>query len=51
MGQVPEVPEGVDTGVPTPARIYDYMPRGGNYFDTDRRAAASRQVSRRARDR
>jgi hypothetical protein len=39
MGQVPEVPEGVDTGVPTPARIYDYMLQGSNYFDADRYAA------------
>ena len=39
MEQVPEVPEGVDTGVPTPARIYDYMLQGSNYFDADRHAA------------
>ena len=29
MEQVPDVPEGVDTGAPTPARIYDDMLRGG----------------------
>jgi hypothetical protein len=39
MDQVPEVPEGVDTGMPTPARIYDYMLQGSNYFDADRYAA------------
>jgi hypothetical protein len=39
MEQVPEVPEGVDTGMPTPARIYDYMLQGSNYFDADRHAA------------
>ncbi len=39
MAQVPEIPEGVATGVPTPARIYDYMLRGSNHFEADRRAA------------
>ena len=39
MTQVPQVPAGVDTTVPTPARIYDYMLRGHNYFDVDRLAS------------
>jgi S-adenosyl methyltransferase len=39
MDQAPEVPEGVDTGVPTPARIYDYMLQGRSFFDADRYAA------------
>ena len=34
----PEVPPGVDTSVPTAARIYDYMLRGHNYFEADLRA-------------
>jgi len=34
----PEVPVGVDTSVPTAARIYDYMLRGKNYFEADERA-------------
>jgi len=34
----PEVPAGVDTSVPTAARIYDYMLRGKNYFEADERA-------------
>jgi trans-aconitate methyltransferase len=38
MHQAPEVPAGVDTSVPTAARIYDYMLRGQNYFDADERA-------------
>ena len=37
--QVPRTPAGVDTGRPTPARIYDYMLQGNNYFDADRHAA------------
>jgi hypothetical protein len=32
-------PAGVDTGRPTPARIYDYMLHGSNYFPVDRVAA------------
>ena len=32
MNEVPQVPAGVDTGRPTPARIYDYMLQGNNYF-------------------
>jgi hypothetical protein len=38
------VPEGVDVSKPTPARIYDYMLRGHNYFDVD--AAAAEQILR-----
>jgi SAM-dependent methyltransferase len=38
MTQAPRVPPGVDTNVPTPARIYDYMLRGRNNFEPDRRA-------------
>jgi S-adenosyl methyltransferase len=37
MGQ--EMPAGVDTGRASPARIYDYMLRGNNYFQVDRLAA------------
>jgi len=39
MTQAPNVPPGVDTSIPTPARIYDYMLRGHHYFDSDQRAA------------
>src|SRR6478672_9465987 len=39
MNEVPQVPAGVDTGRPTPARIYDYMLQGTNYFQADRFAA------------
>jgi hypothetical protein len=39
MTEVPQAPAGVDTTVPTPARIYDYMLRGHNYFDADMFAA------------
>jgi SAM-dependent methyltransferase len=38
MTEGPRVPAGVDTTVPTAARIYDYMLRGHNYFDADERA-------------
>ena len=34
-----EMPAGVDTGRASPARIYDYMLRGNNYFQVDRLAA------------
>ena len=34
-----DIPAGVDTGRPTPARIYDYMLQGNNYFQVDRFAA------------
>ncbi len=33
------VPPGVDTGVPSPARIYDYLLGGDNNFPADRAAA------------
>src|SRR3989442_5458441 len=39
MNEAPQVPAGVDTGRPTPARIYDYMLQGNNYFQVDRFAA------------
>jgi S-adenosyl methyltransferase len=39
MSEVHRIPVGVDTGRPTPARIYDYMLRGNNYFQVDRFAA------------
>src|SRR6266576_4061927 len=39
MNEAPQVPVGVDTGRPTPARIYDYMLQGNNYFQVDRFAA------------
>ena len=39
MAQASHVPPGVDTNVPTPARIYDYMLRGHNYFERDKQAA------------
>jgi hypothetical protein len=38
MNQSPVVPQGVDTSIPTSARIYDYMLGGHNYFDADERA-------------
>ena len=38
MHQAPDVPAGVDTSVPTAARIYDYMLRGHNYFEADYQA-------------
>jgi hypothetical protein len=33
--QVPRAPSGVDISRPAPARIYDYMLRGDNHFQTD----------------
>src|SRR5215469_9581525 len=39
MNESPQIPAGVDTGRPTPARIYDYMLQGSNYFQVDRFAA------------
>jgi S-adenosyl methyltransferase len=39
MTQARNVPPGVDTSVPTPARIYDYMLRGHHYFERDQQAA------------
>jgi hypothetical protein len=37
--QVPRAPAGADYGRPAPARIYDYMLRGDNHFQTDILAA------------
>jgi hypothetical protein len=39
MTQPSSVPAGVNTSIPTPARIYDYMLRGHNYFERDQQAA------------
>jgi S-adenosyl methyltransferase len=39
MTEASRVPPGVDTSIPTPARIYDYMLRGHNYFERDQQAA------------
>src|SRR5581483_6184053 len=39
MNEASDIPAGVDTGRPTPARIYDYMLQGHNYFQVDRLAA------------
>ena len=39
MNEASDIPAGVDTGRPTPARIYDYMLQGSNYFAADRMAA------------
>jgi hypothetical protein len=39
MTRAPRIPPGVDTSVPTPARIYDYMLRGHNNFESDRQAS------------
>jgi hypothetical protein len=39
MDQAPQIPAGVDTNRPTPARIYDYMLQGSNFFAADRMAA------------
>ncbi|MBV9446060.1 MAG: SAM-dependent methyltransferase [Streptosporangiaceae bacterium] len=39
MTEDPQVPAGVDTSVPTPARIYDYMLLGRSYFEADKGAA------------
>src|SRR6266536_632857 len=39
MNEAPNIPAGVDTGRPTPARIYDYMLQGNSYFQVDRFAA------------
>src|SRR5215469_9146005 len=39
MNESPQIPPGVDTSRPTPARIYDYMLQGSNYFQADRMAA------------
>ncbi|HEV2537397.1 MAG TPA: SAM-dependent methyltransferase [Streptosporangiaceae bacterium] len=39
MTQVPSAPAGVDVSRPAPARIYDYMLRGSNHFQSDVEAA------------
>jgi hypothetical protein len=39
MAHVPRAPAGVDITRPAPARIYDYMLRGSNHFETDVLAA------------
>jgi O-methyltransferase involved in polyketide biosynthesis len=39
MTQDSQLPAGVDTAVPTPARIYDYLLHGSNFFQADRFAA------------
>ncbi len=39
MSEAPHFPAGVDTNRLTPARIYDYMLKGSNYFQADRFAA------------
>jgi hypothetical protein len=39
MAQTPRAPAGVDVSKPAPARIYDYMLRGDNHFDSDVEAA------------
>jgi O-methyltransferase involved in polyketide biosynthesis len=39
MTNASHVPPGVDTSIPTPARIYDYMLRGDHYFERDQQAA------------
>lgn len=39
MAEVPRSPAGVDITRPAPARIYDYMLRGDNHFETDVLAA------------
>ena len=39
MAHVPRAPAGVDVTRPAPARIYDYMLRGSNHFETDVAAA------------
>ena len=37
--QIPQAPAGMDANRPAPARIYDYMLRGQNHFDSDVQAA------------
>jgi hypothetical protein len=39
MSEASQVPSGVDTGRPAPARMYDYMLKGSSYFQVDRFAA------------
>ena len=40
MTQTPQVPPGVDPGVPAPARMYDYFLGGTHNFESDRAAAS-----------
>jgi hypothetical protein len=39
MTEAAHVPPGVDTSIPTPARIYDYMLKGRHYSEVDQMAA------------
>jgi hypothetical protein len=39
MAQTPQAPAGIDVTRPAPARIYDYMLRGDNHFESDVQAA------------
>ena len=39
MARISRAPAGVDVGKPAPARIYDYMLRGDNHFESDIQAA------------
>ena len=39
MAQTPHAPAGMDVTRPAPARIYDYMLRGDNHFESDVQAA------------
>ncbi|MFY9934206.1 MAG: SAM-dependent methyltransferase [Streptosporangiaceae bacterium] len=39
MAQTPHAPAGIDVTRPAPARIYDYMLRGDNHFESDVQAA------------
>jgi hypothetical protein len=39
MVQIPPARAGVDVGKPAPSRIYDYMLRGDNHFESDVKAA------------
>ena len=50
MNEATDIPPGVDTGRPTPARIYDYMLQGSNYFQADRMAAIHRGFTTRDRN-
>ena len=39
LGGVTQLPHGIDTSVPNPARVYDYWLGGKDNFEADRRAA------------
>ena len=41
MGDVDQVPPGVDPATPSPARMYDYMLGGTHNFQADQGAEAS----------